>query len=153
MPYTVTDQIFQQSSQQRTIYQNLCMFRGIALVERDFTLLSQGAVVQLSYQFTEKWPGGEAFFAQRLRTVFQFAGQVQIINEGAEFFTLSTDACGFLTCGIRQRSVLFQLFAPAQDQGQRGADVVADACDPLGTGVVPSCQHLIFLLQMGAGPV
>ena len=91
--------------------------------------------------------------AQRLCAVLQLAGQVQIADERPYLLALGADARGFLPgCG-RQGLILLQLLAPAQDQRQRRADVMADTCDPIGAGGVPPGDDLIAAAQLLAGLV
>ena len=66
---------------------------------------------------------------------------------------MGADACGLLAGGGGQRFVLLQLFAPAQDQRERGADIMADARDPISAGGVPPGDDLVAAAQLFAGLV
>ena len=86
-------------------------------------------------------------------TVLQLAGQVQIGDQRAEFFALYADVPGFLARLVRQGGILLQLFGPAQNQGERRADIMAHACDPPGSRLIPPGNDFALLLQVRAGLV
>ena len=114
MPHAVVQQVFEKASEQGTVDRNLCVFGGSCLIQRNFAVFCQGTVVELSDQFTEQRSGGKSFFSEWLRTIFQFAGQIQVVNKRSEFFTLSTNSCSFVPYCIGQGRILFQLFSPSK---------------------------------------
>ena len=68
--------------------------------------------------------------------VFQLGGQVQVGHKAGQFFALTADDGRLRPGGVGQGGVLLQLAGVAQNDRQRGADVVGDAPDPVGPGVV-----------------
>lgn len=146
MPHAVVQQVFEKASEQGTVDRNLCVFGGSCLIQRNFAVFCQGTVVELSDQFTEQRSGGKSFFSEWLRTIFQFAGQIQVVNKRAEFFTLSTNSCSFVPYCIGQGRILFQLFSPSKDQSQWCAYIMADTCDPLRSRIIPPHEHFISFL-------
>ena len=112
-----------------------------------------GAFVKFGSTPAQERADRHSLAAQRLCAVLQLAGQVQIADERPYLLALGADARGFLPgCG-RQGLILLQLLAPAQDQRQRRADVMADTCDPIGAGGVPPGDDLIAAAQLLAGLV
>ena len=112
-----------------------------------------GAFVKFGGTPAQERADRHSLAAQRLCAVLQLAGQVQIADERPYLLALGADACGLLPgCG-RQGLILLQLLAPAQDQRQRRADVMADTCDPIGAGGVSPGDDLIAAAQLLAGLV
>jgi len=113
MPDAVVHQVFQQPCQQRLIHRKHRLLCWFFLFQCDLAALCQWAFAELRHQLPEQRPCPEVFPAQRLGTVFQLTGQVQVINEGAQLFALGADAGRFLPGAVRQKCILFQLLRPA----------------------------------------
>ena len=112
-----------------------------------------GAFVKFGGTPAQERADSHSLAAQRLCAVLQLAGQVQIADERPYLLALGADSCGFLPgCG-RQGLILLQLLAPAQDQRQRRADVMADTCDPIGASGISPGDDLIAAAQLLAGLV
>ena len=93
------------------------------------------------------------FPPQGLRTILQFAGQIEIFHQCPDFFTLLTDSFR-LAAGLLGQSIIFlELFRPPQNQRKRCADVMADPSDPVGSCRVPPLDNLIARTDLGTGAV
>ena len=136
MPDAVAQQVFQQSFQQGAVHAEFRLLCGSGLLQRHLAGLRLRTFAELRHQLPEQRPRRKFLLAQGLCPIFQLAGQVQILDQGAEFFALGADAAGLLPGSFRQDGVPLQLLRPAQDQRQRGAHIVADPGDPLGAGIV-----------------
>ena len=153
MPDAVAQQVFQQSFQQGAVHAEFRLLCGSGLLQRHLAGLRLRTFAELRHQLPEQRPRRKFLLAQGLCPIFQLAGQVQILDQGAEFFALGADASGLLPGSFRQDGVPLQLLRPAQDQRQRGAHIVADPGDPLGAGIVPPGQQFVPRLQLRTGPV
>ena len=90
---------------------------------------------------------------QWLQLVFQFGGQVQIAHQATNPLALFTDDARFAPRLLRQHSAAFQLRRIPLYQGQRGADIVRNACDPLGTCPVALLQHRPLRGKLAGDPI
>ena len=153
MPHRIVQQVFQQAAQQRRVGVQQGALGGFGLGEGKLAPVGQRALAELRRQLPHQRPGGKSLPPQGLCAVLQLAGEVQVVDEGPETLALGADAACLLPGRTGQGRVPFQLFGPAQNEGQRGAHVVADPRDPLGAGGVPPGEHLALLLQVGAGLV
>lgn len=151
MAHGVLQHIFQRTGQQSGISVQDGGFycRGNAAIQ--CAAGGQGVLTKSRHHPAQKRPrlGGPA--AQGLGAVLQLAGQVQVLNQAADFFALGADAARFLSGCCGQGGIPLQLFRPAQDQCQRSADIMADPGDPLGSGGIPPGNDLIAAAQLLAG--
>lgn len=151
MAHGVLQHIFQRTGQQSGISVQDGGFycRGNAAIQ--CAAGGQGVLTKSRHHPAQKRPrlGGPA--AQGLGAVLQLAGQVQVLNQAADFFALGADAARFLSGCCGQGGLPLQLFRPAQDQCQRSADIMADPGDPLGSGGIPPGNDLIAAAQLLAG--
>lgn len=150
---SVVQKVFDGPQQQGFVRLHHRVFCRLGQFQFKGAVTCGGAFVKFGSTPAQERADRHSLAAQRLCAVLQLAGQVQIADERPYLLALGADARGFLPgCG-RQGLILLQLLAPAQDQRQRRADVMADACDPIGAGGVPPGDDLIAAAQLLAGLV
>ena len=150
---SVVQKVFDGPQQQGFVRLHHRVFCRLGQFQFKGAVTCGGAFVKFGSTPAQEGADRHSLAAQRLCAVLQLAGQVQIANERPYLLALGADARGFLPgCG-RQGLILLQLLAPAQDQRQRRADVMADACDPIGASGVSPGDDLIAAAQLLAGLV
>ena len=83
----------------------------------------------------------------------QLEGQIQVLNEGLDFFALGADGIRFFSRLGTLRKLLGKLLCVAHNQRQWGADVVGNPGNPVGPGHVPAGNQVVLLLEVAAGLV
>lgn len=150
---SVVQKVFDGPQQQGFVRLHHRVFCRLGQFQFKGAVTCGGAFVKFGSTPAQERADRHSLAAQRLCAVLQLAGQVQIADERPYLLALGADARGFLPGYGRQGLILLQLLAPAQDQRQRRADVMADTCDPIGAGGVPPGDDLIAAAQLLAGLV
>ena len=80
MPDAVAQQVFQQSFQQGAVHAEFRLLCGIGLLQRHLAGLRLWTFAELRHQLPEQRPRRKFLLAQGLCSIFQLAGQVQVLN-------------------------------------------------------------------------
>ena len=113
VPDAVAEQVFHQPPQKGGVCRDLGLFGIEGLGQREVALVGQGAVAELGHQLPQQRADGQQLPPEGLGSILELAGQVQIVDEGAQPLALGADATGFLPCRGGQGCILLQLFGPA----------------------------------------
>ena len=137
MAHAVVHQVKQGPPQQGRVPLQRKGFGLRRHLHRQGVPLLQPAVEHVGRHLPHQGGGVEAPPPQGLHGVVQAHGQVEVIDQIPDGLALAADDGGLGPPPGREDRVRLQLPGVAHDHGQRGADVMGDAVDPVGAGKVP----------------
>ena len=134
--HAVSDQIIQHSQQKTAVSGKRKASSRPCLGKCNLILLRQTAVKRLAGSQPACFCQIDISDLDRLKRVFQFGGQIQIIDQPFHFFTFQADNPGLFPGFLRKYIVFFQLAGVSQYDGKRRADIMGHAADPFGSCII-----------------